>query len=111
MSCSRLWHSCGLDPCIGRRLPAMLRAAGLREVATAVHGGIDGAGHPFRRLLVTFADRCWERIVDAGLATAGELDDLIAACDRHLADADTVVVRAMTVQAWGWVPGHARGRR
>lgn len=28
----RLWHSRGLDPCIGRRLPTLLRAAGLREV-------------------------------------------------------------------------------
>jgi SAM-dependent methyltransferase len=106
-----LWHSRGHDPCIGRRLPGMLRAAGLREVGTAVHGGIDGAGHPYRRLLITFADRCWARIIDAGLATAGELDDLVATVDRHLADPDTVVVRAMTVQAWGRVPGHIRGTR
>jgi SAM-dependent methyltransferase len=106
-----LWRSRGLDPCIGRRLPNMLRAAGLREVGTAVLGGIDGAGHPDRRLLVAFADRFWERIVDAGIAGAGELDDLVAAVDRHLADPDTVVVRAITVQAWGRVPGHAGARR
>ncbi len=106
-----LWHSCGLDPCVGRRLPRMLRGAGLREVAAHAHARIDSAGHPHRRLLVTSADRCSERIVDAGIATAGELDDLVTAVDRHLADPDTVVVRAMTVQAWGRVPGHAKGTR
>jgi SAM-dependent methyltransferase len=106
-----LWHADRLDPFIGRRLPCMLRAAGLREVGTAVHGGIDGAGHPSRRLLVTLAHRCWERIVEAGIATAGELEDLVAAVERHLADPETVVVRAMTVQAWGRVPGHVAVQR
>jgi SAM-dependent methyltransferase len=106
-----LWHSRGFDPCIGRRLPGMLRFAGLREVGSAVHGGIDGAGNPYRRLLVMLTDRLCGRIVDAGLSTAGELDDLVAALDRHLAAPDTVVVRAMTVQAWGRVPGHAGMKR
>jgi len=102
-----LWHSRGLDPEIGRRLPLLLRAAGLCEVEATARAGIDGAGHQYRRLILTFAERFRERIVDGGLATVGELDALVDAVDRHLADPATVVVRAMTVQAWGRVPGRA----
>jgi SAM-dependent methyltransferase len=102
-----LWHSRGLDPEIGRRLPTLLRSAGLCEVDATARAGIDGAGHPYRRLILTFADRFRDRIVDAGLASADELDALVAAVDRHLADPATVVVRAMTVQAWGWIAGRA----
>jgi SAM-dependent methyltransferase len=105
-----LWQSRGLDPCIGRRLPAMLRAAGLREVHATALGAIDGAGHPYRRLILTFAQRFRERILSSAITSAARLDELIAAVDRHVADPDTVVVRAMTVQAWGRVPGSA-GRR
>jgi SAM-dependent methyltransferase len=102
-----LWHSRGLDPEIGRRLPALLRAGGLCEVEATARAGLDGAGRPYQRLLVTFAERFRDRIVAGGLATADELDGLVAAVDRHLADPDTVVVRALTVQAWGRVAGRS----
>jgi SAM-dependent methyltransferase len=98
-----LWHSRGLDPEIGRRLPMLLRTGGLCEVDATARAGIDGAGHPYRRLILTFAERFRDRILGAGLASAGELDTLVATVDRHLADPGTVVVRAMTVQAWGRV--------
>jgi SAM-dependent methyltransferase len=100
-----LWHSRWLDPDIGRRLPTLLRAAGLCEVEATARAGIDGTGHPYRRLIVTFAERFRDQILAAGLSTAAELDAVVAAVDRHLADPATVVVRAMTVQAWGRVPG------
>jgi SAM-dependent methyltransferase len=100
----RLWHSRGLDPCIGRRLPALLRAAGLREVTAVATAGIDGTGQPYQRLLLTFAARFREHLLD-GITTAGELDRLVDAVAAHLARPDTVVVRAMTVQAWGRVAG------
>lgn len=98
-----VWHSRGLDPEIGRRLPMLLRMAGLCEVEATARAGIDGAGHPYRRLILTFGDRCRDRILTAVLATADELDALVAAVDRHVADPGTVVVRAMTVPAWGRV--------
>ena len=66
---TRLWHSRGLDPCIGRRLPSLLRAAGLREVDAQAHAGIDGTGQPYQRLLLTFADRFRSRLLD-GITTA-----------------------------------------
>lgn len=37
----RLCHSRGLDPDIGRRLPMLLRAAGLGEVEATERAGID----------------------------------------------------------------------
>jgi hypothetical protein len=80
-------------------------------VEATARAGIDGAGHPYRRVLLTFANRFRDRIVEDGLATTDELDALVAAVDRHLADPATVVVRAMTVQAWGRVAGRAGASR
>jgi SAM-dependent methyltransferase len=107
---TRLWHSRGLDPCIGRRLPALLRAAGLREVTAVASARIDATGQPYQRLLLTFAARFRERLLD-GITTAAELDPLVDAVAAHLARPDTVVVRAMTVQAWGRVPGRGAAAR
>lgn len=103
---TRLWHSRGLDPCIGRRLPSLLRSAGLREVTAQAHAGIDATGQPYQRLLLTFAERFRARLLD-GITTSAELDRLVDAVAAHLASPDTVVVRAMTVQAWGRVPGRS----
>ena len=89
---------------IGRRLPALLRAAGLDAVTAAGSAGIDGIGQPYQRLLLTFAARFRDRLLN-GITTAGELDRLVDAVGAHLARPDTVVVRAMTVQAWGRVAG------
>ena len=61
-----VWHSRGLDPEIGRRLPMLLRTTGLCEVEATACAGIDGAGLPYRRLILTFADRCRDRILTAG---------------------------------------------
>jgi SAM-dependent methyltransferase len=96
-----LWRSQALDPCIGRRLPSLLRDAGLHDVRAAAHAGIDGPTEPYQRLLLTFVGHFAERIVAEGIATQGEIDALSAELAEHLAEPATIVVRALTVQAWG----------
>ncbi len=99
----RLWHARGLDPYIGRRLPSLLRSAGLHDVEARASAEIDSAGQHSQRLILTFAERFRSRIVEAGIATAAKLDSLCGQLARHLTRPDTVVVRAMTVQASGRV--------
>jgi SAM-dependent methyltransferase len=98
-----LWRSRNLDPFIGRRLPAMLEAVGLVDVRAMSHAGVDSADDWYQRLLISFAGMFRGRIVDAGLADVDELDLLVAELGEHLATPGTVVVRALTVQAWGRV--------
>jgi SAM-dependent methyltransferase len=100
-----LWHSRNLDPFIGRRLPAMLDSVGLVDVQAMSHAGIDSVDDWYHRLMISFAGMFRGRIIDTGLADADELDALIADLGEHLATPGTVVVRALTVQAWGRVPG------
>ena len=102
---TRLWHSRDLDPTVGRRLPAMLESVGLVGVRAMAHAGIDMVDDWYQRLLISFAETFRGRIVDAGLATADELETLVAELAEHLATPGTSVVRALTVQAWGRVPG------
>ena len=99
-----LWRARGLDTCIGRRLPSLLRGAGLRDVRATAHAGIDGSDVWYQRLLLTFVERFADRIVDGGLARRDEIDALASALTRHLAQPDTIVIRALSVQAWGRRP-------
>ena len=62
------------DVCIGRRLPALLRAAGLVDVRVEAHIRIHRPGQPYHRLLLRFLDIHRDRILDAGALTAAELD-------------------------------------
>ncbi|MFN0092741.1 MAG: methyltransferase domain-containing protein [Acidimicrobiales bacterium] len=105
-----LWRSRGFDPYIGRRLPGLLRAAGLVDVRAMAHTGLDGADQPYQRLILDFARRFTAPMVELGLASAAELAELIAELEAHLSRPGALAMRAMTVQAWGRAPGAARPR-
>jgi len=94
----------GGDPYAGRRLFGMLRRAGLEDVR-------------FRPFLVGFTSQDWmarflpntaasmrEAILGAGLMSPSELDEAITACERHLADLDTISTSYLVYQAWGRKP-------
>ena len=98
------WDSRGLDPYVGRRLPALLREAGLVDVGSMAHGGVDPSGHPYQDLLLQFVRRFRDDLVAERLIGRDDLDALVRALERHLADPGTDVVRALTVQAWGTRP-------
>ena len=53
------------------------------------HAGIDMVDDWYQRLLISFAEMFRGRIVDAGLATADELDTLVAELADHLATPGT----------------------
>jgi ubiquinone/menaquinone biosynthesis C-methylase UbiE len=94
----------GIDLFVGRRLPRLLREAGLVDVRVRPIVYVDGNGHPRRRVLSDFVDNLRERLLAHGLIARAELDDLQAALRRHLDDPATRVVSHLFVQAWGHTP-------
>src|ERR1700757_4116649 len=63
----RVWRVDGKDPLIGRRLPALLRQAGLADVECDAVAHHWRAGHAYQTLLLTFIDICRRRILEADL--------------------------------------------
>jgi SAM-dependent methyltransferase len=95
----------GLDVHMGRRLPGLLRGAGLGEVRlrSVCPTYVDGTGED-HRLLVAFARLHGDALVADGLVTAEELDTLVAELEAHLADPATITIYALFCQAWGVKP-------
>ena len=92
------------DVHLGRRLPALLRGAGLVDVEMVPHLRVFRPGEPYHRLLVRFIALHRDRILDGGSATAAELDAAVARLESHLATPSTVVLYATFFQAWGRLP-------
>jgi SAM-dependent methyltransferase len=99
----------GLDVHMGRRLPGLLRGAGLDEVGfravcpTFVHGDDDDHNHT---LLVGFAKLHGAELVADGLVAADELASLVNALEAHLADPATITLYTLLCQAWARRPSH-----
>jgi ubiquinone/menaquinone biosynthesis C-methylase UbiE len=91
----------GIDPYIGRRVPRLLREAGIAEVATNLLVRVFPPGDDRRSLLLDFTENLSERLVDQGWVTDVELSEWKAALRRHLAAADTVVISPLNPRVWG----------
>jgi len=88
----------------GRRLYAMLRTAGLKDVSLRAAVQALPGGHPYLRLPVQFATSLRARIVDASLMSPSELDNVVSECERIASDPETCGLSFTVVQAWGRVP-------
>ena len=99
-----VWTQDGADPFIGRRLPGLLRGAGLVDVGVDVHVQILPPGHSYRTLLLTFVDNVGEKLTTRGLVTRDELTELSRSLREHLDAPTTAVFFALLVQAWGRKP-------
>ncbi len=94
----------GIDPFIGRKLPRLLRSAGLVDVR--VHPTIHAhpPSDPSRSVFLTFADNLRERVLAQNLMSEAAFTDLRDALRRHIEDPDTLVVYGPFFQAWGRKP-------
>jgi SAM-dependent methyltransferase len=82
----------GADPHIGRRVPELFRHAGLHDVAVEATARVYPLGHSRRTLRMDLVRAMRPHVLELGLASEAELDELDAAARAHLDDPDTVVM-------------------
>ena len=97
----------GNDYHLGRRLPRMLRQAGLTDVRVTPIMHTHPIGDPRRHLLLDFAGNFKPAVLTQRLCSEIAYDQLTTALATHLEDPDTTVFLGPYVQAWGRKPGHA----
>lgn len=94
----------GADPFIGRRLPELFRQAGLADVTVEARAPVYPAGHSRRTIRADLVRAMRPHILQMGLASEAELDELDAAARVHLSDPPTVTISALMFLAWGRKP-------
>ena len=99
------FRAAGGDPFMGRKLPALLCAAGALEVRFRVQAEMPEPGQYRRTHLTSLLDSIREKVIAKGLMDARTLDTHRSALLEHLADPNTIVVDKLLVQCWGRKPG------
>lgn len=94
----------GMDLHLARRLPRLLREAGLVDVRADPRVFVYPPGHGARSGLLDFVDRLTDRLLALAVVTPAELADLKTSLARHVSDPGTLVVSHLFLQAWGRRP-------
>ena len=94
----------GIDLFVGRKLPNLLRSAGLTDICVKPLIHVYPPGAPRRNILLDFAENLSERILADGLVEKSELDRLKQALRHDLDDPIRLVISHLFVQAWGRKP-------
>ena len=76
----------GADPHFGRRMAELYREAGLEDVTVEVRAGVYPAGHSRRTIRADPVRSMHPQIVEMGLASQQELDELDGAARTHFDD-------------------------
>ena len=85
----------------GRNTYTMLRRAGLEDVRARAVAVACEAGHPFRNIILHFADALRKRIIEGDILSQPELDECLAEVSQVVDDPDVLVVSYLTTQVWG----------
>ncbi|WP_158542885.1 methyltransferase domain-containing protein [Phytoactinopolyspora halophila] len=93
-----------IDLLVGRKLPALLRQAGLEEVGCDAHAYVWDHTHPYQTLLIDLVGIVREHLMSLGMITAERLDRLTEELAEHLDHPDTFVIHPLLMQAWGRKP-------
>ena len=94
----------GADPHIGRRVPELFRQAGLTEIGVEARVQMYPHGNSRRTIRLDLVRSMRPQILEMGLASQTELDELDAAARPHLDDPQTVVISGLLILAWGRKP-------
>ena len=94
----------GADPAIGRRVPELFRDAGLTGLAVESRTQTYPPGNSRRTVRLDLVRAMRPQILDMGLASGQELDELDAAVRPHLEDPRTVVMSGLLFLVWGRKP-------
>jgi ubiquinone/menaquinone biosynthesis C-methylase UbiE len=94
----------GIDLFVGRKLPNLLRSAGLADIRVKPLIHVYQPGAVRRNILLDFAENLSERILAGELVEKPELDQLKKALRHDLDDPNTLVISHLFLQAWGRKP-------
>ena len=94
----------GIDLCIGRKLPRLLRQAGLVDVQVNPLVHVYPPGHGRRSILVDFVENLSDRLIAGCFVAHDELESIKQAIASRVADPATLVVSHLFIQAWGRKP-------
>ncbi len=86
---------------IGRRTFGMLRRADLQDVTIRAAVLALQNNHPYMRLPVIGLTAMRGRVIEAGISTDAELDDLLAEVEQRVRDPETIQITFTLVQVWG----------
>ena len=100
-----VFHAGGGDEFIGRRLPALLRGAGVQNIQLKVTVATPKPGNYYRTHLTSMIDSVRDKVIAGGSLDESELDEHQESLLRHLNDPTTVVIGQLFVQSWGQKPG------
>jgi SAM-dependent methyltransferase len=100
-----VFHAGGGDGFVGRRLPELLRAAGVENVEVKVSVETPALGDYRRTHLLALIDSVRDKVIAKGVLSETELMQHRDALARHLDDPGTTVIDKLLVQAWGRKPG------
>jgi ubiquinone/menaquinone biosynthesis C-methylase UbiE len=96
----------GADPWIGRRVAEFFRQAGLDDVRVEARVQMYPPGNSRRTIRPDLVRAMRPQVLEMGLASAAELDELDAAARAHLEDPHTVVISGLLYLTWGRKPDH-----
>jgi SAM-dependent methyltransferase len=97
-------QSDGADLRIGRRLPELFRQAGLIDIGVEAKADIYPAGHSRRTVRPDLVRSMRPKILERGIASERELDELDQAVREHLDDPHTLVLPHLLFLAWARKP-------
>jgi SAM-dependent methyltransferase len=93
--------SSGIDPLIGPRLPTLLREAGFVDIGVEARADIYPVGCTRRAILPDLVRAMRPTIVQSGLTTEEELDNLDRAVRAHFDNPNVLVMPSLFFLAWG----------
>jgi SAM-dependent methyltransferase len=96
-----VFHAGGGDGFVGRRLPVLLHAAGVRDIQTKVTVETPPIGDYRRTHLISLIDSVRDKIVAKGMLDNAQLNEHREALAQHLKDPATTVIDKLLVQCWG----------
>jgi SAM-dependent methyltransferase len=99
-----------IDLYLARRLPRLLRKAGLVDVQARPHLDVYPPGHGKRAALLEFTRKFSDRLLAQAIVTPAELDDLMGSLAQHVTDTETFVISHLFLQSWGRKPLEAPER-
>jgi ubiquinone/menaquinone biosynthesis C-methylase UbiE len=96
-----VFHAGGGDGYVGRRLPVLLHAAGVKNIQTKVTVETPPLGDYRRTHLLSLIDSVRDKIIANKVLDEAKLNEHREALAKHLKDPGTTVIDKLLVQCWG----------